>query len=210
MELRRIFRYCGTLAAAMLIVAACETTAVTEVERAARAKNLDNAPYSMILVVGAAHKADTVRAFEAVLVEELANYDTRARAMHKVRAGTELSESLIKEAAEEIGADAVLVTTVDRVDTEVNVGEQRVDLKERPQRGGLADFFRHEYEEVVSEPSVDVKFTASIVTDVYDVQTNQRIYTVESATARAKTPEEVIVAESAAIAERMHKDGIIR
>ena len=147
----------GLVVSAALVLAGCETSPTTEIERAARAPVLENAPYEMILVVGAAYRKDTVRAFETVLVEELANYDTRSRAMHKVRALEELSEELIREAAEDIDADAVLITTVDRVDTELKIGEKRVDLKERPQRGGLADFFRHEYEEVVSQPSVDMK-----------------------------------------------------
>ena len=200
----------GVVISAALLLAACETPPVTEVERAARAPVLENAPYDLILVVGAAYRADTSRAFESVLVEELANYDTRARAMHKVRATTELTEDLIRAAATEVGADAVLVTTVENVETEIKVGESRVDIKESPQQGGLVEFFRRDYEEIKSAPSVDMKLSVRIVTDVFDVESGNRVYTVESATVRAKTAEEIIVGESSAIAGRMHKDGVIR
>ncbi len=199
----------AAMTAMLGILAACQTT-TTQVDRAARAKILENAPYDKILVIGVAPRKDAGRAFEKVLVEELANYDTRASAMHTVIATTEITEEDVQNAAKEVGADAVLVATVENVDTDVKFGNRRVDLKERPQSGGLVDFFRHEYEEVTSEPSVDMRFTAVVVSNVYDVESGDRIYTVESATANAETAEEIIVAESDAIVERMHKDGIIR
>ena len=116
----------------LLALVACQTS-TTEVERAARAKVLKNAPYRKILVVGVAPRKDEGRAFEKVLVEELANYDTQASAMHKVVATTELTEDIVNDAATKAGADAVLVATVERVDTAVKFGNRRVDLKERPQ-----------------------------------------------------------------------------
>ncbi len=201
-------RIAATTAMLMLLVA-CQTS-TTQIDRAARAKVLENAPYDKILVVGVTYRKDTGRAFEKVLVEELANYDTRASALHTVISTTEVTEDIVRAAAEKAGADAILVATVENVETDVEFGNRRVDLKERPQQGGLVDFFRHEYEEVTSEPSVDLKFTAVVVSNVYDVESGDRIYTVESATANAKSAEEIILAESNAIAERMHKDGIIR
>ena len=199
----------AALTATLGLLAACPT-ATTQVDRAARAKVLKNAPYDKILVVGVTYRKDTGRAFEKVLVEELANYDTRASAMHTVVSTTEVTEDVVRSAAEKVDADAVLIATVENVETDVKFGNRRVDLKERPQNGGLVDFFRHEYEEVTSEPSVDLKFTAVVVSDVYDVESGNRIYTVESATANASSAEEIIVQESAAIVLRMHKDGIIR
>ena len=199
----------AAMTAALGFLAACQTS-TTQIDRAARAKVLENAPYSKILVVGVTYRKDTGRAFEKVLVEELANYDTRASAMHTVISTTEITEDVVRTAAEKVNADAVLIATVEDVETDVKFGNRRVDLKERPQNGGLVDFFRHEYEEVTSEPSVDLKFTAVVVSDVYDVESGNRIYTVESATANASSAEEIIIAESSAIAERMHKDGIIR
>ncbi|MDJ0700370.1 MAG: hypothetical protein QNJ07_10965 [Woeseiaceae bacterium] len=199
----------AAITAMLCFLAACQT-ATTQVDRAARAKVLENAPYDKILVVGVTYRKDTGRAFEKVLVEELANYDTRASAMHTVISTTEVTEDVVRSAAEKVDADAVLIATVENVETDVKFGNRRVDLKERPQNGGLVDFFRHEYEEVTSEPSVDMKFTAVVVSDVYDVESGNRIYTVESATANASSAEEIIVQESAAIVLRMHKDGIIR
>jgi len=166
-----------------LSLLACQTS-TTQVERAARAKVLENAPYTKILVVGVAPRKDEGRAFEKILVEELANHDTRASAMHKVVAA--------------------------HVEADVKFGNRRVDLKERPQQGGLVDFFRHEYEEITSEPDANMKLTARIVSNVYDVKTGKRVYTLESATANAKTAEDIIVAESGAIALRLRKDDIIR
>lgn len=193
-----------------IIIAACQTS-TTKVERAARAKVLENAPYDMILVVGVTYRAETGRAFEKVVVEELANYDTRARAFHQVVATTEVTEDSVRDAANEIGADAVLMVTVENVDTEIKVGRERTDIKEStPQQGGLVDFFRRDYEEIKSAPTVDLKYTAKIVSNLYDVETETRVYTVESETAQARTAEEIIVAESAAITLRMHKDKIIR
>jgi len=192
-----------------IISAACQTS-TTQVERAARATVLENAPYNMILVVGVTYTADTGRAFEQVLVEELANYDTRARAYHRVVKTTEVTEDSVRDAANEIGADAVLMVTVDNVDTEIKVGRERTDIKESTPQGGLVDFFRRDYEEIKSVPTVDLKYTAKIVSNLYDVETDRRVYTVESETAHARTAEEVIVGESAAITSRMRKDKIIR
>ncbi len=193
-----------------LILAACQT-ATTQVERAARAKDLENAPYDNILVVGVTYRADTGRAFETVIVEELATYDTRARAYHRVVATTEVNEDTVRKAAEDIGADAVLVVTIEAVDPEITVGEARTDIKQTVQQGGrLVDFFQRDYEEIKSAPRIDMKYSVRIVSNFYDVEKDARVYTVESATAHAKTPEEVIRAESAAITLRMHKDDIIR
>jgi len=198
-----------TAAIAILVLAGCQTS-TTQVERAARAKEIPNAPYTNILVVGVTYRADTGRAFEKVLVEELANYNTRARAFHIVESTTDVSDDVVRNAAERVGADAVLVVRVENVDTDVKIGESRVDIKESNQKGGLVEFFSRDYEEIKSAPTVDLKFTARIVTDLYDAKSSERVYTVESATANAKTAEQIIVGESSAITARMHSDGIIR
>ena len=130
--------------------------------------------------------------------------------MHTVRLTTQLDEALVSEAAEEVGADAVLVSSVERVDTEVEVGNKRVDIKEQTRSGGLVEFFRRDYKEITQVPTVEMKLNVKIVTNVYDVASGNLVYTIESATENAVTPEEIIRAEVSAIAERMHKDGIIR
>jgi hypothetical protein len=76
--------------------------------------------------------------------------------------------------------------------------------------GGLVDFFRYDYKEYTSPPSADYRVNVQLQTDMFDVASEDRIYTVESRTDFAETTSEIILGEAKELAKRLRKDKLVR
>lgn len=209
-----IIRIAGPAVALAALLAGCQTAPGTEtsVNRVLIAPDNDNVPYSRVLLVGATPSRDTDRMIEEGLLQELRDRGVQAVSFVRASSSTEPTEDAIAALVGEKNADAVLVVTARLRDIDVvQVPEQvSVDPRVRGVRGGtLFDFFRYDYREIANPRYQDVMFDVVFVTDVYDAESETRVYSVESSTAHGKTSFEIVVAESEAIAERMHKDGLI-
>ena len=193
----------------VLVLSACGTQTAS-IDRVARARDLPNAPYSNILVIGVAPDAGNGRRFENAMAAELSSDRTQARPNHREMGGDTLSEAIVRESASGMGADGILITSVKRVQTGVEVTNERVDVDKERRPGGLIDFFRYDYREYREPPEVGSLYDVVLVSDFYDAQSGERVYTVESSTMKATSAFEVIVAESVAISRRLRRDGIVR
>ncbi|MCH7981082.1 MAG: hypothetical protein IID59_06220, partial [Proteobacteria bacterium] len=82
-----------------------------------------------------------------------------------------------------------------------------------PQGGSLVGFFRSDYKEVKRPNQAegsDYTLDVSMVSDLYDVRSDKRVYSIESSTRNGETRYQIIMAQSKAIADRLKKDGLIR
>ncbi len=192
-------------------VAACETTpsATTTVDRAAELPDNPNKPYQSVLVVAVAPRANTARDFEELLREELMRVGVTAYAYHRLAPTSKVTEEDVVRIVKDKDVDAVFMTTSHLVDTEVLRQEEHTDLESEVIGGSLIDYFRREYKEITTPPSASLQYNVHVVTDVYDTEMDQKVYTVESTTLHAETTYEIILQESRAIARRMRKDGVI-
>lgn len=191
------------------LICACSSTA-TSIDRVARAAELPNAPYSNLLVIGVAPKAANSRRFEDALAAELTNDRTQARPNHREGSVESLSDTIVREAASSMGADAVLITSLKHVSSDVSVRSERIEVDRERKDENLIDFFRYDYKEYTTPASIDLSYNVVLVTDLYDVDSGKKVYFVESSTMDAETAFEIILAESTAIARRLREDGIVR
>lgn len=199
------------VALAMILVA-CETTpaASTMVDRVLMVPTIDNAPYTNVLVVGATPRRDTDRNIEEGLTRELRARKIEAHSFVRSSSSTEPSEEAIAELIADKGIDAVIVVSAKFEGVELTRHDEQVDVQADVRGGGLLDYFRYDYKETTSPAHSEVTLNVIFVSDLYDAQTNKRVYSVESSTAHGETGYEIVIAESKAIVDRLRKDGLIR
>ncbi len=210
-----IFKRIPALAAAIVTAAAMASactgpTAQTHVDRVARAKELPNAPYERVLIVATAARASSAREFEEVLAKELSNDRTYAFGYHRAASRADVKEEVVRSIAEQQNADAILVVTARLVNAERDASTERTDVQAEVKGGGLVDFFRYDYKEYKSPPSADYRVNVQVQTDMFDVASEDRIYTVESRTDFAETTSEIILGEAEELAKRLRKDKLVR
>ena len=193
------------------MAAACTgPTAHTHVDRVARAKELPNAPYKRVLIVGTAARASTAREFEEVLAKELSNNHTYAFGYHRAASRADVKEEVVRQLAADLDADAILFITGSLVSAQREVTGSRTDLQAQVKGGGLVDFFRYDYREAKTPAKTDYRVNVQFTTDMFDVESEERIYTVESRTEFAETTSEIVVNEAQELAKRMRKDKLVR
>ena len=195
---------------AATVVACAGKTSQTQVDRVARAKELPNAPYKRVLIVATAARASSAREFEEVLAKDLTNKHTYAFGYHRAASRADVKEDVVRSIAELQNADAILVVTARLVNAEREVTKERTDVQAQVKGGGLVDFFRYDYKEYTSPPSADYRVNVQVQSDMFDVATDERIYTVESRTDFAETTSEIILGEAKELAQRLRKDKLVR
>ena len=195
-----------------MLLAGCVATKLpeTSVDRVARAKELPNAPYERVLIVAIAARGATARAFEEELAVELSNRRTHAFGYHRAASRADVKEEVVRSIAEAERADAILFITARLVNAQQVVTDERTAVRAQAMGGGLVDFFRYDYDEYTVPATTDYRVTVMFNTDMFDVKTEARIYTVESHTDLAETSAEIIVAESQELARRLRKDRMVR
>lgn len=210
MYFKRFAGIAALLVIAATVVACAGKTSQTYVDRVARAKELPNAPYKRVLIVGTAARASSAREFEEVLAKELTNDHTYAFGYHRAASRADVKEDVVRSLAELQSADAILVVTSRLVNAEREVAEERTDVQARVKGGNLVDFFRYDYKEYTSPPSADYRVNIQVHSDMFDVASEERVYTVESRTDFAETTSEIILGEARELAKRMRKDKLVR
>lgn len=210
MYLKRFAGIAALLMIAATVAACAGKTSQTYVDRVARAKELPNAPYKRVLIVGTAVRAAAAREFEEVLAKELTNDHTYAFGYHRAASRADVQEDVVRSLAELQNADAILVVTSRLVNAEREVTKEHTDVEAKVKGGGLVDFFRYDYKEYTTPPSADYRVNIQVQTDMFDTATDQRIYTVESRTEFAQTTSEIILGEARELAKRLRKDNLVR
>jgi hypothetical protein len=210
LNLQRRAGIAALLVIAVTVAACAGKTSQTYVDRVARAKELPNAPYSDILIVAITARGATAREFEEVLAAELTKMGVGAIGYHRAASRADVEEDVVRQLAAEHGADAILFVTGSLVSAQREVTGSRTDLQSQVKGGGLVDFFRYDYKEAKTPAKTDYRVNVQFTSDMFDVESEQRIYTVESRTEFAETTSEIIVNEARELANRMRKDKLIR
>ena len=200
---------------AATLLAACDTPGEprqeTTVDRVLMKPNLKNRPYKRVLIIGAVPSRENARRIEIAVDREMSD---RVETFRFVRDSDAMqpTEEAVFELIRKHDIDGVLVVTgnvegVERVDT-----EERTEFRSDVQTGGqLGSFFRTDYRETVARARGTVYLAnIKLVSDFYDVETRERVYSVQSSTRHGTYNEEIILAEGKAIARRLRRDGMVR
>jgi predicted ester cyclase len=207
---QRYARIAAILTIAALVVACAGKTSQTYVDRVARAKEIPNAPYSNILIVAIAQRGATAREFEEVLAAELTDMGINANGYHRAASRADVKEEVVRQLVTELESDAIIFVTGSFVGAQREVTGSRTELQSQVKGGGLVDFFRYDYEEAKTPAKTDYRVNVQFTSDMFDVETEERIYTVESRTDLAETTSEIILAEAQELARRLRKDRLVR
>jgi hypothetical protein len=193
--------------------AACETNEpiqTTSVNRVLMAPNIKNAPYSRLLVVGATPSRETSWMIEDALTKELAMMKVEAHSFVRESPSTAATEDAISELVNEKNIDGVIVVSTKFEGIEITTRDERVDVDAEVRGGNLMDYFRYDYEEITQPSYSEYALDLFLVSDFYDVESQERIYSVESSTAHGETTYQIVIDESKAIVARLKKDHLIR
>ena len=191
------------------LIAGCASGPKTTIKKVELADNVPNAPYATVLVIGIASNPGDGRRFANELAAIITNSKTVAKSSHRENAGGELTEESVREVIQSMEADAVLVSSVNKLEFATKVDAERTEVSQTHKGGNLFDFFRYEYKEVKSPELVKLTYDVTLITDVYDSVTGEKVYTLETDTVDGDTAFEIILSESTAIAKQLRRDGLV-
>jgi len=187
-----------------------EPIQTTSVNRVLIAPEIKNAPYSRLLIVGATPSRETSRMIEEGMIRELASMKVEVHSFVKESPSTTATEDAISELVNENDIDGVIVVSTKYEGVEIKTRDERVDVDAAVRGGNLMDYFRYDYEETTQPSYSEYAVDLILVSDFYDVESQDHIYSVESSTAHGETTFQVIIDESKAIVARLKKDRLIR
>ncbi len=198
---------------AALLLAACESSGpkqTTSVDRVLMSRNISNAPYSKVLVIGATPSRETARNIEYGLSKELNAARVEAHSFVKESASKEPSDEAVQALVTETGVDGVIIVSGRLLGATGVERDEQVDFVAETRGGSLFNYFRYDYKDIERPSYADFTRDVVLVTDFFDAESGDRIYSVESSTVHGQTSYEIITAESKAIIKQLKRDGLIR
>ena len=128
-----------------------------------------------------------------------------------MEAASELDRNSVIAAAARTGADAVLVVRVLDVERRITAaGGQSTTVAQRRDDVPLVDFFRYDYESYADPTTYSAVRTVVLSTDLYEVESEDRIWSVETTAFEKETTSEIIDSVSRQLAAQLRADGLIR
>ena len=123
--------------------------------------------------------------------------------------GDTLLQADLDRAAAEVSADAILMTHVVSLDTTVDIDEGRTDVLSECRGGNPLDYFLYDRELIAEPDSVRFAHTVTVVSNLYDAHTRERLWTIQSTCFEKSTMAEVVREEADAIVRQLQIDGLI-
>ena len=206
------FRFLFASVFVLATLAACSTQPVsrTSIDRVLKAPDVPRAPYAEVVVVGVAPSRELSRELEEGLTRELSAAGIRAHSFVKASASTRPSREAVEELARSTDADAVIMLSGKLAGAQLERHSESPEMDAQPIGGGFVNYFRYDYKEYASPTWSDMHVDVSLVADLFDVASSERVYTIESSTTKGTSDYEILTAQSKAIVARMRKDRMIR
>ena len=205
--MRLIVATCG-----LIVIAACQSTPrqTTTVNRVLMAPNVANAPYSKILIVAAVPRRETARNIEQGFSEQLKAAKVEAHSFVRESSSTEASDEAVAELVEAIGADGVIIVTARVAGAEITKKDEQVDVEAETQGGNLFGYFRYDYKESAAPTYSEYTVDVVLASNFFDVESGDRVYSLESSTARGGSTYDIVMSEGKVLVGRLKQDGLIR
>jgi len=167
--------------------------------------------FSNFLVIGVAGDYDSRAQFERTVVSGLKARGSSASAYYIVTGGNNpVTREAVKEAIISGGFDAVVVTRVLDIDTEVDAGNSVAGAKATHKDGGLINLFRYDYEELNEPLAVEFNTRITFATELYDAASEQLVWTGESTGSRQENIGMLIDETAAAVVKQLARKNLIR
>ena len=169
-------------------------------------------PFNRILVVGAHEEVGNRRQFENSLVTVLnENGPVAVASLSVMQADEPIDRDALIVAVRETGADAFMITRLLDVESSSTVEGGRVTAEaQRRNDIALVDFFRYDYAEYRDPMTVTTVRTVILLTDLYNVADEAKIWSVESTSFDKASVYGVIDGASRGITDQLRRDQLIR
>jgi DNA-binding transcriptional regulator YhcF (GntR family) len=189
-----------------LTLAGCATNATVSSNWLDESKR--NSRYDRVLVIAMAEQGDKRMSFEDAVAFDLRSDTTQAwPSSRHMATTTKINADTIAPVVRELGATAVVISRVSKMEVSTSESKPYTDVTTTRKKGTA---FRYDYVEKEIPILVTPEFTTELETDVVDVASGERIYSVVAAASGQESLSEVINVLSAAIAKRLRSDGVIR
>jgi len=200
------------VAAACVFLAACAGRQVTTIQPLGESAD---APYANVLVVSLFDSFDRRRILERALVKQLAERGVRAVAStSRMNTRTPLSRSTFVAMVDELGSDAVLVKQLVDIETEGKLQTRRPDATYNFGPTRYYNVWSVELTEYREPPTVAMKDTVALATQVYSVETKEPVWGIESKVTIKKNLDDpmdysLITGEAESIVGHLARDGLL-
>lgn len=168
-------------------------------------------PFNRILVVAAHEEVGNRRQFENSLVRVLnENGPVAVASLSVMQADEPIDRDALIVAVRETGADAVMITRLLDVEFSTSVEGGRVTATaQRRNDIAMVDFFRYDYAEYRDPMTVSTVHTVILLTDLYNVADENKIWSVESTSFDKASVYGVIDGASRGITDQLRRDRLI-
>lgn len=167
--------------------------------------------YQRLLVVDVAgdHRQQTF--FEGEITAKLRQQQVDAVPSYpKLDTSKGVTQAEINELADEINAEAILITHIASVDTEIDVVKGREQLKSTCRRGDPVDYFLYDHDVIAEPDTVKVAHTLVVISNLYDGRSHERVWTIQSTCFGKDSLSEVLTEEANAIVRQLRIDELIQ
>jgi hypothetical protein len=206
--MRSVVRWIGLVAIAATIAGACapQIEAVKLYDDPTRVSK----SYKRLLVIDISSDRGQQQLFENEIVLKLRREQVEAIPSYTlIDSSNGLLQGDINRVSEEIGADGILVTHIASVDTDIDMVEGRKEIRSTCRGGDPVDYFLYDHE-VLSEPdSVKLAHTVVVITNLYDADSQNRVWTIQSTCFEKTSMADVLLDNSNAIVRQLSVDQLI-
>lgn len=206
--MNRAVKFYGTVLIALFILTACAPTRLTKVWK-------DDAytggPVNSVLVVGISDNLVNRKMFEQHFTEQFKQNGAKAFPSSEViPVERELNKDTIKGTAEELGADAVLVTHLVGVEEKEEYVPPAYTSVPGPQHASLGRYYSGVYS-TVHEPGYYVKNEyVRLENNLYETKTEKLIWSSSSETINPESVNETIETLCKVVMQSLQKSGLIK
>lgn len=175
----------------ILLVASCANTKISQSWVEPDNKKV----YNHLLVIGVAESQQNRRAYESLFVEQLREIGVQAEPSYKlIRSDQKFDRATISKATEGLNIDGVIVTHVLAVDedTVYRPSMQYTTMYGGGYYGGLYTYYPHVNTYVTSPGYYTTHQTYTIETNLYDVESEELIWSAHTRTFAPDSVDEVI------------------
>ena len=169
--------------------------------------------YDNLLIIGIADSEQNRRAYESRFVDALQGDGIEAEASYRLlKSGTRIERKTVTEAIKGTGIQGVVATHLVAVDEET-IYRPSVDYMPvygRGYYGGLYSYYPHVNTYVTQPGYYTTHETYTIETNLYDVESEELIYSARSRTFAPDSVDEVIADLTKLLIKDMKEKGLIR
>ncbi len=166
--------------------------------------------YSRLLIVDISSDPNQQREFENQIADKLRQAGIDAIPSYaQLDASNGLRQAEIDKVSKELGADGILVTHIASVDTKADKAGGREEIVSTCRRGDPVDYFLYD-RMVVKEPdSVKFAHTVIVISNLYDADSQERVWTIRSTCFDKASMSEVLQQEADTIIRQLRFDELI-